>query len=386
MELIAITQITQEEKKAGLLSLPKTDLTTEGKQQVERHVVVTNQENQSPSAKTTNLLLHHHQQYQHTGPLVLMQLPRGIEMSDLIDGGCYFVAPKAGGSESTGDDYKTITTARQAALVVESKQKSFTMSRLETSNALVLVPPLKYSSKSAAASADASTTECNGNEHESEGPVNKKAKITQRNLLPVPARLLKPGGRGSSFLECRSKMVRPGIMVTLLQQHVYDPYHHDATTSERGTCFLGRTVPSLALELQTSQGQVQEALTLLQSFRIPAMTNTATSAGKNDAPSSTQRVHCYGMLSEEALQEAQNVILSTLSESDDFGDYAQGIDVDDFVTQAIKRFDGSYPALDHVIRYALSLLVTDKNLAGPEMKLTGTVPLDVSKVRDTCEY
>ena len=372
MDLVSFTQ-QQAEKKVSLLSLPRSYMSADSSHSTKttndnQNQHKSNQENEAPAATP-----------KHAGQLVLMQLPKGIQISDLISasgGGCHFLAPKVGGAN---DNNNSSSNMRQAALVVESKHQSFSISRLETSNALVLVPPLEDT-----------TTDINGNNNNNgnrtdEGPASKKPKVggpPSRSLRPVPARLLTPGGSGSSFLELRPKMLRPGALATLLEKHVFDPYNHTKNpynnnnkTAANTNLIVGRTVPSLARELQSSQGQVVEALAVLQSFSMPSPSSYSDT---------TSPATYYGVLSEEALQEAHNAIIATLAESDDFGDYAgQGVDVDDFVAQVVERFsrDQAYPQLEHVIRYALRLLlVTQTPKQADSVALTGTLPLDVQKV------
>ena len=369
-----LVNFVQQEKRVGLLSLPNSDCFS-GASATSKPT--TNQENNEVPAQAPK----------HTGQLVLMQLPKGVSISDIASGGCHFLAPKASGANcnSTTSNNSHI---RQAALVVASKKQAFSVSRLETSNSLVLVPPLDNTGKD-----DAKENNIN-NQTTEDGPVSKKPKVVS-SLVPVPARLLTPGGSGASFLELRPKLLRPGDLAEILQKHVFDlynttkvvnPYSNATaakTSSTKEKKIVGRTVPSLARELQSSPGQVEEALAFLQSFPMPLSKNN----DKND-----DKIY-FGVLSEEALQEAQNAIIATLAESDDFGDYAgQGVPVDEFVAQALERLPGveEHPkGGEHVIRYALTLFLpkaekaaakTSSNAYDPIGNLTGTLPLDVTKV------
>ena len=378
-----LLSIGQQEKKVSLLTLPRSDLIVKakhGSSNADEDKAATarnNQENESPSKKPTT-----------NKQLVLMQLPKGMSMAELASG-CHFVAPRA------NDSNKKSPAARQASLVVESKQQSYSVSRLETSNVLILVPPAQDTTRTVPIQNSTTTKQ----PQENNGPSpSKKPKVsasdTSRSstssLLPVSARLLQPGGSGASFLELRRKMLRPGDLLALLQKHLFDPYNNSdadkrnaitnpysnsnnkTSTSNKP---LGRTVDSLARELQCSQGQVKMALPMVQGFLIPS-----------NATNTDDAIPRYGLLSEEALREAQNGIIATLAESDDFGDYAfKGVDLEAFLPQVVERFSSSqsYPALEHVIRFALTTLI-QTNYSRDEMLLqvpaTGTVQLDVKKV------
>lgn len=379
-----VVNFVQQEKKIGLLSLPNSDCFT-GATASSKAKSTPHQDNaQAPK---------------HTGQLVLMQLPKGVSISDIAFGGCHFLAPKA--EAPNANSHNSSTTShnshiRQAALVVASKKQTFSVSRLETSNSLVLVPPVNNN-----AGNDAKENNTINSQTTEDGPVSKKPKVVP-SLVPVPARLLTPGGSGASFLELRPKLLRPGDLAEILQKHVFDPYHNNinntttlkvvdpysnakTSSSTKKTTIVGRTVPSLARELQSSPGQVEEALGFLQSFPMPPR-----SKDDDDDDDQNESIIYYGVLSEEALQEAQNAIIATLAESDDFGDYAgEGVSVDDFVAQVLERLSGDHPMDgEHVIRYALTLFLpkaekdaaNSTNAYDPIGNLTGTLPLDVTKV------
>jgi hypothetical protein len=287
-----------------------------------------------------------------TAPLLLLQLPKGWTTQDLKDS--KFIGSGADSS--------------QVVLVVESKQTSFSINRLETSNCLVLVPPPQY----------------DANE---QGPPSKKSKLTAagKTILPVPARLLTPGGMGSSFLELREKPLLIHALTKSLQEHVLNPYNihinpyntskdsdnsnsHHIKNSSVALC-KGRTVYDLAVHLQSSQAQVVFGLEAIQAFRLPSRTTTHT-----DAPVA------YCLLAEETVLVACNAIVSALAEADDCQDYAlAGVSVKRLVEHVIQNMSAeeSYVDAEFVVRHCLSTL----SAAAKDVDGEDNIRLSVGKVR-----
>jgi Sister chromatid cohesion protein Dcc1 len=296
---------------------------------------------------------------------VLMQLAKGMELSDLVKES-RFVAPPTDNNDNSSNNNNN---NHRMALVVESTNQSFLLHRLETSNVLVLVPPAADSAAATAAADD------------DDEPVSKKAKMdemdTTLTLVPVKARLLTPGvSSGSSFLELRPKILRPSQLAPLLANHVFDPYHHHHNShhhpnqkqqknpyrksSHAKQPEVGRTVESLALELQCSRGQVYAVLTTLHSFPFPTPQQQEQQQDSNMTTTTTY----YGVLSEEALQEAQEAINATLMEdsSGRFQSYdLEGVVVADFIPAVLERIPANHthPYLDHVIRYAMARIIAN---------------------------
>ncbi|CAB9502597.1 Uncharacterized conserved protein (DUF2036) [Seminavis robusta] len=316
-----INSITKQDNKAALLTLPRVDL-----------AVTTETQKMKVTKKG--------------GRFVLMQLPKGIDLSDLANGS-RFVAPSC-------DDEKRV------ALVVESKTKSFLVNRLETSNVLVLVAPQQQQQQSTS-STDASkendttnTTTCTTTS--AEEPALKKAKMSNSSkklaLVPVATRLLTPGvASGSSFLELRDMTITAKQLTPLLEHDVFDPYYTSRTSNPYYKQSKGRTLESLALELQCSTGQVREVLAQLHGFPFP---NHNTNIDE----------YQYGHLSEEALQDALAAIVATLAEEEQFClNDTTSISVEEFVTCVAERIpeEESYPELNHVLHYAMNRLVIHNN-------------------------
>jgi len=244
--------------------------------------------------------------------LMLVQLPCDWTAGDLQD--AHFVAQSS-----------------QAALVVESKKSSFALHRVETSNVLILVPPPPSE------------------------PSLKRQKVTTdgQTLVSVPARLLKKGGSGASFLELRPKPLKLGELQDALP--TYDPYND--------TSCQGRTIESLARDLQVSKHQVQQGLSKLQAFAMQDDT--------------------YVRLSEEALQEAYHAIVSTLAEADDCQDYANtGIEPTCFLQQVLQRMSAEerFEHAEHILRHCVETLYKEKKHSDSSVRLSvKKVGLDIKK-------
>lgn len=249
--------------------------------------------------------------------LMLLQLPEGFSPSDLKDSQFVVAKPE-----------------QQAVLVC--KQKSFHLSKVETSNCLVMVPPLKESS---------------GDEPQ-ESP-RKKAKhcdddnagTSTKTLHVVPTRLLKPGGSGASFLELKPKQLRLADLRQALAAAVLDPYNSSNNNDSSTTATIkGRSLSSLSHELQQSAHEVLQGL-----HKVPGVYSINNT---------------FVLLSEEVQLTVYHAILSTLAEADDCQDYAEtGIaDIDGFVKQSVEsmsdeeRFEG----VDGVIRHCLLQLAMDR--------------------------
>ena len=248
--------------------------------------------------------------------LVLMQLPSTLTAADLKS--AHMIA----------------SPSQQVCLIAEDKGRTYALSRVETSNAYILVPPPSPSPD--------------------ERP-RKKTK-TDRTLVSVPARLLQEGISGASFLELKSKTLSLADLYKELQDHVLDPYDTSKTWS-------GRTFSSLAAELQCSQKEVLSGLQRMHALGLPS-------------PDGTLR---YGLLSEEALQEAKLAIVATLTECDNFQDYAvSGVPATLCVEEVVNRVPSSetYQHMTEIIRHTLRALQSDPTATKDDL-----VQLDTRKVR-----
>lgn len=306
-------QALSKQGKVSLLTLPRTEFKST--------------QNDNTNAASAGVPVAASNCNDDTAPLLLLQLPKGWTTQDLKDS--KFIGSSADSS--------------QVVLVVESKKTSFSINRLETSNCLIMVPPPQYD---------------NDNDNDMEQGASKKSKLTAtgKTILPVPARLLTPGGSGSSFLELREKPLWIHDLKMSLQEHVLNPYNvhinpynndnsndHSNNIKNSSTALCaGRTVYDLAVYLQSSQAQVQSALDAIQAFALP-------------------RTHpvAYCLLSEETLLVACNAIVSALSEADDCQDYAvTGVSVKRLVEHVVQNMSAeeSYVDADFVIRHCLSTL------------------------------
>jgi hypothetical protein len=328
-------QALSKQGKVSLLTLPRTEFKS------------TQNGNDNNNAAASTVPLPVAASNDDTAPLLLLQLPKGWTTHDLKDS--KFIGSSADSS--------------QVVLVVESKKTSFSINRLETSNCLVMVPPPQYDADEQGAS--------------------KKSKLTAtgKTILPVPARLLTPGGSGSSFLELREKPLLIHELNKSLQEHVLNPYNihinpysnsnnnsdnssnTNIKNSSTALC-AGRTVYDLAVHLQSSQAQVQSGLEAIQAFCLPRTDPVA-----------------YCVLSEETLLVACNAIVSALSEADECQDYAvAGVSMKRLVEHVIQNMSAEelYVDAEFVVRHCLSTLTA---AAANSVDGEDNIRLSVGKVR-----
>lgn len=258
--------------------------------------------------------------------LVLMQMPACVSANDVK--GARIVA----------------TPSQQACLVLQDKAQTYSMSRVETSNAYIMAPP-----------PTPTTTD------------QRPRKKTKRDttLVSVPVRLLQPGGSGASFIELKRKNLQLADLQEQLKEHVLYPFDE----SKRWT---GRTLSSLAVDLQCSEREVLNGLKRIQALGITTESNDGT---KNTT---------YGILSEEALQECKISIVATLMECDEFQDYAgTGISKATCVEQVMSRVPAGeqYTDMDQVIQHTLRTLQKNDNDDDGATNDDAKIQLDVNKVR-----
>ena len=342
------------------------------------------------------------------GQLLLLQLPSGWSPSDLKN--CHFVGPtqncrdnnnnnnnhsskdssnhtsaatinqqKRLKSTSAGTDSCSSTNhqqqqqqQQQAALISENKRMSFSVHRVETSNALILIPP----NDTTVSSDNKEDHYCNEKKKQkiNSGEAKAAGTATTIHLVPLAARLLKKGGSGASFLELRRKQLSmPPLLNVLLSPKL-------PTSSSPGP---GYTVDQMAHQLQASTAEIRKALRHLGAFRIP---DTIPNA--------------YTILPHETKLQSMYGILSTLLEVDEHSDYAgsTGISVEALVRHAQERIlpteqlyeddddtenrNVSFPAHSSaVIRHCLESL-SASSASSPTTATTGDrMRLDVQKVR-----
>lgn len=288
-------------------------------------------------------------------PMILLQLPPRWSVSDLQS--AHFVAS---------------TPSQHLACVVESKHCSFTVHNVETSNTLVMLPHPKSLQREAI--------------HET-----KRCKVTElgKTLTVLPAHLLTKGGSGASFLELRVKTLNYVDLLSALDGCVLNPYStasgeaddpdsqmsstSDLSTSPMTTNSsatietVGRSILDLAASLQCSKHEIEKGLRMIQAYALP----------RTD-PSQ------YCLISDEAFQECNSTIVSTLAEAEGCDDYAgTGITINDFVKEAMERMNENdrFDDVDSVIRHCLQLLRIKSHTSSSNCyRDTQIIQLDVSKV------
>ena len=279
---------------------------------------------------------------------LLLQLPPGWKPADLK--GARFVAgAMATDSHRAAGEPQQFQQQQQAALVVESKQCSFSCYTVETSNAFIMVPPSLTS--------DSASPNNNSNN-------NKRSKVLDdgKIMTPVPARLLKMGGVGASFLELRERTLRLSDLLAALSDCTWDPYD----TAAMAHPIRGRTVEELATLLQLSQAQILQGLARVpQVLRLP-------------------RSDEYAFLAEEPFLECYHAIVAALTEVDQFQNYAQdkGIATDSLVKEALNRMSNEerFDDADHVLRHCVGQLSKSQPTAPLVTENELRQSLDVGKV------
>ena len=271
---------------------------------------------------------------QTKGSFLLLQLPAGWKADDLVD--ARFVSK---------------SQQQQVALVSDTKETSFWVSNVQSSNCFVLVPPFDN----------------NDDDDSIRESAPKKTKLDPL-LRTIPTRLLKPGGSGATFLELRPKLLKvTDLHHALVQaQAVLDPYS-DSTTTPRGI-----TVDNLATELQQSMTEIQKGLWGMEGVFVY----------KNDNQKDTVL-----LLSEETQMNVQHAIVSTLTEVEDCHDYAErGVSVDRCVNWMVQRMSEEERfAQDRAVVRDCLLRLAQENASSMEddegEEDDKVVKLDVAKVR-----
>jgi len=198
----------------------------------------------------------------------------------------------------------------QACLV--TSDKSFSLCRVETSNAYVMIPPR-------------------------DEPPQKRQKTHE--LVATPSRLL-GGGSGAYFLELKELHLDLKALEGLL--NTFNPYGDSKE-------FQGTSIAKLGIELQMSEGQVKSGLETLNALEH-------------------QREYC--LLSEEAWQEVRRAILGSLTECDDFGNYAHsGVDAQTMIQESMARVSESYPQLEDAIKLVLHSMTTSEESRGAKIRI-----------------
>eukprot|EP00977_Amphora_coffeiformis_P015734 scaffold4707_cov164-Amphora_coffeaeformis.AAC.8 len=242
--------------------------------------------------------------------LLLLQLPSKWKAEDLKD--ARFVIPK-----------------QHASLVVEHRETSFQLQRVETSNALVLVPP-------AALDGDSEQQQ-------------KRRKVTNKgvSLQLVQARLLQSGS-GAFFLETKAVPLRLADLRSHLP--VWDPYNglHVENTP---------TLSTLGNSLAKSRAELVTGLRQLQAVQL------------DDSR--------YCRLAEEPRLDVLDAVLATLVEA--FPHFAsEGLDVSEFWTSSRVRLPKALQADETVARTLVTHCL--ETLTSENVRQNTTLHLDVTRV------
>lgn len=256
--------------------------------------------------------------------MLLLQLPPNLSVDDL---------------------HSAVFSARpgQPASLVTSHQSSFALQRVETSNAFIMVAPTPSSARV-------------------DDRCTKRSKVTDTDklLTVVPARLLKTGGSGASFLELRKKKLRKVDLWNALKEYVWDPYNSDRNTpTTRIDGKGGRTVADMAIDLQFSEAEILHRLDDVPSaLAFPTAETTDTR---------------YMLVAEEPMQECYAAILATLAEL--AIDYATEPLPENFAAETTDRFTENFDGAEILVGHCLRALQNKKRSS------RSALYLDVAKVR-----
>ena len=283
-----------------------------------------------------------------------MQLPANsnLTLEDLSSGRAYIVGAGPGDDDDNeaagggiGGDVasggQNGAMATQACLVIEGSKDddnddmskstgmSYALSKVETSNALVMVPP----QIPIVPSLGSKTTE-EEEEEDDESPSKKQKTDTASNkmeLMEMHGQLLEAGGSGASFLDLRPHLLNVGLLRRMLQRTVYDPYDNSRSGGRSGAG--GMTIAQLAAALSVSQSQVRHVMTSpsgalsTEAFQLPPR-----NSGK------------WGTLSDEAREDASMGIVSVLAECEEYTNaftadskVSKAIVIDGFVEEVVRR-------------------------------------------------
>ncbi len=256
--------------------------------------------------------------------LILIRLPPsnadgGLTVDDLVRGGSVYILGDtseadvrvAGDSSVTeeidGGGVGGIIEPVAARLIVEgassslSSGKTLELTRVETSNTYVVVPPVTC----AAGSVD------RGNKRQKIDGSSAAATTTTTTLVTMPARSvgLVPGEDSPSCFFLDPAHLAPGHFASKLRaalgRWTYDPF--DPPPPESGDSF-GYTVDELAHVCRTSRSEIRHAVRGRASGAEDALAMPSSGASSDGTR--------YGMLSEEGRQTVSMAIVSTLLESD----------------------------------------------------------------------
>ena len=331
--------------------------------------------------------------------LLLLQLPAKsvLTLEDLASGRAYIVGPGPGDDEDAGDMAASTATgsgaagmATQACLVVEGSTdagSSYALCKVETSNALVMVPPQEARTLTSVSSGNGSGSGDGKDDDEDGESPPKKLKQSDGGptvKLEMHAQLLEAGGSGASFLDLRPHPLNVPALRRMLQKTVYDPYSSSSDSGSAGTNGGGKTIAQLAAALRVPRSQVRPVLTDFGAGTTAAAGTSLASEAFELPPHNSGR---WGVLSEEAREDACMGIVSVLAECEQYADtFAEGssrvgksITIADFVQEVVRRSaeaegDGTACLDEVVVEHCLRCCSVPATITG------SSVQLDLDKI------
>ncbi len=318
--------------------------------------------------------------------LLLLQLPAksALTVEDLASGRAYIVGPGPGDEDA--DDMAASAnggaagTATQACLVVEGSTdagSSYALCKVETSNALVMVPPQEAKALASASSGNGSG---DGNDVDGESPP-KKLKQSDGGptvRLEMHAQLLEAGGSGASFLDLRPHPLNVAALRRMLQKTVCDPYSSSSGGGSAGTNGGGKTIAQLAAALRVPRSQVRQVLTDFGAGTTAAGGTSLASEAFELPPHNSGR---WGVLSEEAREDACMGIVSVLAECEQYANTFAGgsrvgksVAIADFVQEVVRRSaeaegDGTACLDEVVVEHCLRCCSVPATITGSSVQL-----------------
>ena len=198
--------------------------------------------------------------------LMLMELPNDLSLEQLV------------ATKSKIMSTKIVNGENQARLVTE-RDGSYNIIKVETSNALIMVPPIEKDSTKSKLNHD----------------VRNKKRPREKELVSMPARKA-----DSSFMELhRVHIDKSQLNEILASTSLYDPYNSNHQNAYDSSSF-GLTLSELSAKVCVSQKEVYEALESMEVFRSCSDYANAR----------------YFIISEEATQDCCDAIISSLVEKE----------------------------------------------------------------------
>ena len=214
-----------------------------------------------------------------------MEIPKGASVDQLFANGARIM--------SAG--------SRNPARLVTESNGSFDMVKVETSNCLVLVPPLDQDGLSKDEEDDVS----------SDASSSKRAR---QSLVKMPSRKI-----NSSFIELQKTYLDRSELYQMLLKCVFDPFD-ECSVEALDNGKVGWTISDLVHELRVSDKEIIDALQERCAFRISIRNNDSIE-------------YKFCLLSEESLKEAFDALLAAFIEDDiDF----KNCEIDSCIESATK--------------------------------------------------